>query len=502
MTSNECGCGRCPTIIIPGIGQSGLELVGADGKVERKVWPPELDDKKVMNALKVPAAKMLLFRRDCGFSDAAASLVSAAIEPLYRDESGRALSNVRAESYPAVSRCTAEQKKHIYRMVSLNDLGEIAGENHVYFFSYNFFGSAGENAAMLSDYIRRVKVETMHDKINVIAVGIGGAGLFNAYLAAYGNEGIHRALYFAAGAEGSSAVADILSGDTDFEDLSSFFGVMGMSASDIRPLTAAMPEGVPELCVRKSMDLINNRLLSRSTMIWSTIPHDRYAALREKYLSDPALSAIREEADRLDAFAASFKEKIAEFSAAGTEFFAVCGYGRRLLKLTKDGSTCSDGGVGTQSASLGAKCAPLGEKLPEEEINADGAYISPDGTVDASASLLPDRVWYIKNQKHMDFCSNDIALEIACKILSDDAFCDVNSEAALPRFTVARNEHKIRELIAKARSIQETGAPPDAAEQLNCAIYDAEDFLDRTVFGEDDEQIIISRLEEAIDAAK
>ena len=499
MTGNECGCGRCPTIIIPGIGQSGIELIGADGKAGRRVWPPEIDDKKMLNALKVPAAKMLLFRRDCGFSDAAAGLVASVIEPLFRDESGRALSNVRAESYPAVSRCTPEQKKHIYKMVSLSDLGEIAGENHLYFFAYNFFGSASENAALLSDYIRRVKIETMHEKVNIVAVGIGGAGLFNAYLGAYGCEGIHRALYFTAAAKGSSVVADILAGNTDQGDLTSFFGVMGMSASDITPLTAAMPEGVPELCVKKSMDLIVNKLMTRSTMIWSAVPHESYALLREKLLCDPALSAIRDEADRLDAFAASFDDKIKEFTASGTEFFAVCGYGRRPLKLSKDGSTTSDGGIGTASASLGAKCAPLGEKLPE---GGESEYISPDGTVDASASLLPDRVWYVKNQRHMDVCSNDIALEIACKILSDDSFSDVHSQAALPRFTVARDEKKIRELIAKARSIQETGAPADAEELLNCAVYDAEDFLDRTVFGEEDEQIIISRLEEAIDAAK
>ena len=95
--------------------------------------------------------------------------------------------------------------------------------------------------------------------------------------------------------------------------------------------------------------------------------------------------------------------------------------------------------INVESASMCATVAPLGKKLDKEP---DGDFISPDGTVDASTSLLPDRVWYFKNQQHDNTAYNDTALEIASKVLSDDSFTSVYSDKSLPRYGNAQDNGK------------------------------------------------------------
>ena len=95
--------------------------------------------------------------------------------------------------------------------------------------------------------------------------------------------------------------------------------------------------------------------------------------------------------------------------------------------------------INVESASMGATAAPLGQKLGKEP---DGNFISPDGTVDASTSLLPDRVWYFRNQQHDTTAYNDTALEIASRVLSDDSFTSVYSDKSLPRYGNAQDNRK------------------------------------------------------------
>ena len=101
----------------------------------------------------------------------------------------------------------------------------------------------------------------------------------------------------------------------------------------------------------------------------------------------------------------------------------------------------SDGIIHTSSCSLGAETKPLGEFYTEQEA-AENLYISPDRTVDASKGYLPDTTWYFKDQFHDATAYNDTALEIAKRVLSDDSFKDIYSDASLPQFGVVSDNRK------------------------------------------------------------
>ena len=71
-----------PVVIVPGIGQSKVVEVNEAGEALRTVWPLSFDTGALIDKMKGPFMKMMLFRRDGGFSDAAASAVADAVEDI------------------------------------------------------------------------------------------------------------------------------------------------------------------------------------------------------------------------------------------------------------------------------------------------------------------------------------------------------------------------------------------------------------------------------------
>ena len=71
-----------PTVIIPGIGQSLVKLLDAQGNEVKNAWPLSFDKERAIAEIKAPLAKMMLLRRDAGFSDAVARLVKETVDPV------------------------------------------------------------------------------------------------------------------------------------------------------------------------------------------------------------------------------------------------------------------------------------------------------------------------------------------------------------------------------------------------------------------------------------
>ena len=71
-----------PCVILPGIGQSKVELIGKKGEKIKMAWPIDVDGEALMNELKGPLMKMMLFRKDAGFSDKVASILKDIASPI------------------------------------------------------------------------------------------------------------------------------------------------------------------------------------------------------------------------------------------------------------------------------------------------------------------------------------------------------------------------------------------------------------------------------------
>ncbi|MBE6717288.1 MAG: alpha/beta hydrolase [Ruminococcaceae bacterium] len=440
-----------PCVILPGIGQSKVEMIDKKGEKIKMAWPIDVDGEALMNELKGSLMKMMLFRKDAGFSDKVASVVKDIADPIASNPDGSMKNTLRTVSYPrSLAECSADEKRYIYKMVPLNKLSDIIGEENLYFFSYNSFGDTYETAKELSSFIDMVKEKTGSDKVNLVPVSLGGA-LSTAYFQLFRQKhDVKRVMYFVAALGGSHLIADIMAKNVDVSNGLSMVEMLAnaKTAESLGGLLKMMPEGVFEKTVDKVLDVLISQVLMNSLSIWGIIPPERYPALSEKYLSDKAHGVLKEKADSFYEYRLSFPSVVRELEGEGVEFFAVCGYGLKLLPLCNSSFMSSDGIIHVGSTTLGALSAPAGEELcdfpAEGKVCTDPSHshLSPDKNVDAAYGLWPERTWYFASQGHDAIAYNDTALEIAARVLSDDSFTDIYSDDGLPQFGTVQDNRK------------------------------------------------------------
>ena len=444
-------CKHTPCVILPGIGQSKVELVDVNGKKLKMAWPLDIEGEEVLGELKMPLAKMMLLRRDAGFSDKVNSLFCEIADPIATLPDGSMKNTLRVVEYPqSLKECSPDEKRYIYKMVPLQMLSDRIGEENLFFFSYNSFGDTYEIAKELSDFIDMVKEKTGSDKVNLVPVSLGGA-LSTAYLQLFRHKkDIKRVMYFVAALGGSHLIADVMEKNIKPENGISMIEMLGdkSTADKAEGFIKLLPKGVFEATIDKALSAINDTVLGNSLMMWGIIPTERYPALSKLYLEDGRHDELKKKADSLYEFRCRFPSVVRELEAEGVEFFAICGYGLQLLALAGSDKMSSDGIIHLSSTTMGALSAPLGETL--KDFPSEGRHcteeghnhLSPDGTVDASYGLWPERTWYFASQRHDDTAYNDKALGIAARVLSDDSFKDIYSDAEFPQFGVASDNRK------------------------------------------------------------
>ena len=129
------------------------------------------------------------------------------------------------------------------------------------------------------------------------------------------------------------------------------------------------------------------------------------------------------------------------------------------------------------------------------------SYISPDRTIDATTCLLPDRTWFFRNQIHDDIAYNDVALEIAKRVLSDDSFDSVHADPAYPQFNGSRNIRKIKyNLLPKAKEADRSALSAEQVKALDEAIALTEALFANTIIVDNSEtKEVEAKLEAALE---
>lgn len=431
-----------PCIIIPGIGQSKMELLDDSGNKIKMAWQLQVDTDKIINDLKLPLIRSIILRSDLGLSKKMRSVIADVVDPIATNDDGTMKNNIRVVDYPqSLADCTEEERNYIYRMVPTQRLSKIIGEDKMYFFAYNSFGEPYETAKKLDCFIEKIKKEHNCDKVNLIPVSLGGA-VSIAYFDAYGEKNdIKRVLYFVAALQGTYTISDIMALRIKSEQALSLveFLFPRKVAELLRKILRLLPDKVSNKLMLAAVEGLIETAILHCPSLWSTIPPTEYDCLSKKLLSDGKFSELKAKTDRFYSAQKNFPEYIKTLEAQGTKFFAIAGYGLQLLPIVKSDSISSDGVINISSASMGATAAKLGEKL---KVTDNNDCISPDKTIDASTSLWKDSVWYFKNQQHDDTAYNDTALNIAAKALSDDSFTSVYSDPNFPRFCNASDNRK------------------------------------------------------------
>lgn len=526
-TKTACGgdCENCPTIVIPGIGQSNVWLLDEDGNYvldedndKISCFPGYFPVMPIVKIALFPILFSLLLQRNIGLNKAVDKIVELGFGMNMSDNNGKDSGLIEVEKYPySLAECNEYEKDEIYNNVPIQGLAETVGEDHLYYFAYNSFGNNIAIVDELYQFIQQVKAETGHDKVNLVPISLGGTvanGLLDYYPEVY--KEINKVVYIVPALDGSTIVGDVYKKDLTFLDSEQLYHTFLeplMEESQAKLIEIAFrlfPDEVLMGFLNYTADALINKVLVNCTNMWALVPSKDYPDLANKLLSSPEKAEIRRQTDRYYQAQVNSDANIQKLVDNGVKVFNIVDYDFALYNIGNSwNNDNADGVIHLDSTSMGAHAAIVGETLPEGYVqqnthcdNPDHNHISPDNVVDASTGVLPDTTFYFDGQGHEGTGRNDVIMTLAIALLRNDDIENVYSDPNFPQFNVGRETKSLRrgDLPNAKKTLEriESGEIAATAEQkanLEKAIADAEAMLSRTVCVEGEAEQIEANLE-------
>lgn len=477
--TDKCNCEHCPSIVIPGIFQSnvryldenGNEMLNAEGKPYSAPFFMKSTNEIVKNALEealIPLAGLLLTQTDIDNRCATAVaevLGDALLSNIALDNHGKVIKNIQADRYTtSLANLTKAERDYALDQIPLDLYVEIAGLDHLYFFSYHSTGNMIDNVKELYELIQIAKKETGHDKVNLVPISQGGS-VENALMQYYKDNGlafeddVNRVCYVVPAADGASVLGDIYHyGLLDDDD--ALYGYMFPSLLDedqeylaylINLILRILPNADVNNIIDTAVHILIEDYLEYSTMLWALVPSKDYPACREMYLSDPEDVYVREQTDWYYNAQVNTRDYILDYKEKGVEFFDIVDYNVTMYQIVDCWDDVNaDGIIHLDSESFGATSVAVDVSLPDGYVQANTYCTDPAHNhidearlVDASTGILCESTFYFKNQNHEQTARNDVIMRLAIRILTDESFKNVYSDPAFPQFNYARDSRGI-----------------------------------------------------------
>lgn len=516
----ECGgeCDTCPSIVIPGIGQSNVWLLDDNGDYvldadgERiNCFPGYFDIAPLVVKLIAPLLLSLVTQQDVLLSSTLADALADCFYMNSSDLNGKAPDCVEVEKYPySVAECSEYEKDQIYGNIPLLDYSAQAGEDHLYFFAYNSFGNHLDIVDELYNFIQQVKAETGHDKVNIVPISMGGT-VANGLLEYYPDihEDLNKIVYIVPALDGSTIVGDVYTKNITFLDKDYLYngfleGLMDEEeARMIEVIARIIPDDLLAKCLDVAVDELLDRVFKTNTNMWALCPSAYYPSAAAALLSDPECAEIKRQTEIYYRAQVNSDANILRMVENGVKVFNIVDYDAPLYNIGNAwNADNADGVIQLDSTSMGAYSALVGETLPADYVqknthcdNPEHNHISPDRVVDASAGLLPDTTFYFDGQNHEKTARNDIIIKLATELLATDNIEDVYSTPDYPQFNVARDARGLKNnVLPDAKAVDQSNLSAEDKAELNAAIAEAEEVLARTAGIEGDIEASETRL--------
>ena len=506
ITDCDGKCEHYPAIIVHGLGQCNTWVVDDNGEFvlddegnKISSFPAYIELGKVIARVLAPALLSLIFQRDIGLTEAASDVINLCFGINTCDENAQPSKNVYTEKYPyPVSECQDFEKEEIFGHVPFNLYETEQPMDHMYYFTYNSFGNHIDVVEELYDFIQMVKEQTGHDQVTLIPLS-QGATVASALLDYHPEvmDEIHKIIFVVPALDGSSLIGDVFNGRISFLNkeyvYNGFLGELGLldkgTAALIEILLRILPDEVLMSALEAAVNTLVTDVMTTSTGMWALCPSGDYPTAAEKYLSSPEKASIRKQTDRYYQAQLNADANILKAVDKGVQVFCFVEYDIPMINVGESwNSQNADFIIHTDSTSMGAHFANVGETLPEDYVqqntncnNPAHNHISPDRVVDASTGLLPDTTFYFDNQRHDLTARNDVILKLALNLIECDDTKDVYSDPRFPQFNIARGSEKLVELVTLAGTVDTSALSAEDAQELAAAVAEAERVIDNTI---------------------
>ena len=516
----SCGgnCDVCPSIVVPGIGQSNIWALDENGEYllddegERiMAFPAIFDVGSIVKKVIAPALLTIVTQHDAGLSSALCDVVRDAFAVNMCDENGKNTGNFEVERYLySVAECSEYEKNQIYNNIPLQDYAASAGEDHLYYYAYNSFTNLTETIDGLYDYINMVIEETGHDKVNIVPISMGGSvanGLLDYYPDVMSK--LNKVVYIVPALNGSTIVGDLYNKDLAFLDKEFLYNGFLETLMDeedarmIEVIARILPDDVLLGVLNNVADCLIEEVAANVTSLWGLCPKEAYPSAAAKLLANKP--EIKKQTDRYYTAQLNSLDNIQKMVDMGVEVYNIVDYDAPLYQIgTSWNDDNADGVIHLSSTAMGVQSALVGETLGDGYKQKNSSkncsdpshnHISPDNVVDASTGLLPDTTFYFDGQNHEKTARNDVIIKLATELLATDNIKNVYSSKAFPQFNSQRDPRGLKNnLIPTAKAVDTSALSEADAKELAEALAEAEAFVNGTVSYHGEQQEVEARL--------
>ncbi|MBQ6165143.1 MAG: hypothetical protein IJK23_11775 [Clostridia bacterium] len=454
-----------PTIILPGINQSGMVYCDEN-------WEPVLDadgnqisggvilidsttvTSKVIKLVPSLLASLAMQQSSATLADTVYNVVHEILAIQQMDNNGETVNNLMLESFD-MPISEFPDKDWFYRMLPMEPVAKMIGEENVYLYTFPLFGDPMQSAEDLRTYIDNVKAETGSDKVNIVTISLGGS-ILTAYLDLYPDcADVNKIINIVSVLGGTDLMADFMDRRFNISDefLYSEYIPMIMKETNgnaalgylINILLRILPKQTFYDILTAAFSAVLDTVILNDPQFWAMLPGERYEALADRYLRDGEHDALLAKTDRYQKARMNLKANLSAADAAGVRVYNIAGYDLSytdgdynyfgIVQSSAD-ANC-DGIIPVGSTTLGASSVPAGTQFDKSYLDAaDPKYISPDKSVDASTCLFPDRTWFFDKQHH-EVGRDDKVLRLITAIVGGYAD-DIDAMPEFPQFNVGR----------------------------------------------------------------
>lgn len=488
----SCDCGHAPVIQVRGIGET---LYDADGN---EIFSTD----RIMDAVMPVIPQLAQFVLDTSNTELLLGAVKTALfdifKPVMYDSNGvRKEKDANANPVEITVNCSSAPVEDYMSLEgdNLSEEEKLAkalydelGEDHVYFFTYDWTGNPIEIAKDLKEFIDEVKEQSGHRKVSINAESMGGA-IVSLYIDMYGYYSIHNLVMANSAFNGLQMLGEIFTGNVNIDGQALTFllnqEILGNAEyAQLVPYIPILEQIVP---------LVNNMMNdpATKTAIYSEVFVPVFGYMPSFWCFIPTYAPKGSEVSYFDLakefmFGATVNDgwapeqrvkagpdllriinKIGDASRNTDEivrdmsgytyildlgFFGqqeivvepkinsyanVTNYNRYIAPVTPSANWNSDGVIEAYNASGWATVADMGYNLGENYIQAvtgDVNYVSPDNVVDASTCQSPDNTWFIKNLGHVSYGLNDGVADFYVWLLTATEEQTITSNPEYPQF--------------------------------------------------------------------
>ncbi len=480
-----------PVIVVSGMAVMPLSITDENGN-ESKAYPPETDEiLKACGDIILPAAGLLLNGDWDAFADKAFPAVAGLLEPIACDNDGNSkyditypFYNLSMENYDFYLTQDKDEQAVVHAAV------DAFGAKNVFFFNYDWRLDPLKHADDLNAFIVSVKEQTDSQKVVLAPCSMGGTVVLS-YLEKYGSDDVSNCVFLSTAFQGTSVVGELFRRELCFDKDALILRINQLgrepSTKVLFPLiTGALDKmGLFDLIFPVVDDLIENvggklydevicGSFGNMPGVWALVADKDYEAAKSSMLDGDVNQKL---IDRIDYYHYNVAQKaetiLSEAIDNGCFVSIVSQYNMQGLPVNVSYKSNNDFLIDTEYSSGGAICANLEETLGENYIQKNTScghnHVSADNVIDASACILPEQTWFIKNLAHIDFCYGTQAADFAVWLIGAKEQYNIFSNELYPQFISF--DYDTGELTPVESSVI-------SIESLSktCAVSESEDF--------------------------